>query len=213
MVLGRPWSVSDLKRLKQLYPNTTNAKIARILTRTERAIQHKALDLNLLKTSQFFRAQAIKSVAKQGYRLWSKQDLKQLRELYPIFPTREVAKRHGRTKKAVIHRAKILKIKKRSRPGMFGNNYKYLGETKEDKAIAILKSKGWELLMRGGYQTAYDAIMKRDGDVFAINIKFGKKFTESKKNLQRLFSSKHKPAIFYFTKEDRCYFMEVEALS
>jgi len=212
MAQGRKWTEEDLLKLKILYPNMNNAELARTLGRTKRAIQHKAIEFSLIKTSRFFTECSVKGLISQGNRPWHKEELEQLKSLYPSFPTREAATRLNRSEQAIMHKAHALKLRKKFRVGMYGNNYKHLGKGKEEEAISHLQSKGWKLLSKGGYQTPEDAIMERNGAVYAINIKFGKKFTESKENLERLFSIGHKVGIVYFTDQNQYYFMEIETL-
>lgn len=52
---GEEWTKADVKILKQVFRNKSNAEVAVLLERTPKSIERKAAKLNLKKTKKYLR--------------------------------------------------------------------------------------------------------------------------------------------------------------
>jgi len=97
--MRKSWSNNEVAKLKTLYgTGYTLDEIARILGRTKNSINNKLRRIGMAKRFK--------------ERLWSKEDDKLLKELYPVLPVNEVAKRLNRTVASVYNRAIRFGIRK-----------------------------------------------------------------------------------------------------
>ncbi len=108
----RPWNSVDRQHLKQLYGTRSDYDLGIILGRTEESIRREAQRLCLAKDKSFLRRQAGTSGVTRMPR-WSKEELRLLRELYPVTDNLEIARRlPGRTTKSVVSKAHDLGLRK-----------------------------------------------------------------------------------------------------
>jgi len=53
---GEPWSREEVRTLKSLFRNSSNAEVAVALSRTPKAVERKAAKLGLTKTKSYLRS-------------------------------------------------------------------------------------------------------------------------------------------------------------
>jgi hypothetical protein len=95
---GKPWSVADENRLRDIYPVTSQKECARLMGRTPKSIASRA---KLLKVRRI-----------RNYKRWAAVDDARIRKEYPNTPTAELAKLLGATLLALHQRAQRLGVKK-----------------------------------------------------------------------------------------------------
>ncbi len=105
-----PWSSADLHTLKRLYGTRTNEDLAVILGRTVSEIEEAARSLALAKDKGFRRRRGDGKPVRMPR--WTAEEVELLRDLYPDTPNLEIARRLGRTVKAVVSKANDLGLKK-----------------------------------------------------------------------------------------------------
>jgi len=101
---GRPWSKSDLEKLKILYPTTPNVKLGRILGRTCASVVTKAVILGITKEDRYKNRDC-------GDR-WSDEEIRILKEMYYTHTFEEIADVIMRTRDAIATKAVKLKLQK-----------------------------------------------------------------------------------------------------
>jgi Holliday junction resolvase-like predicted endonuclease len=225
-LVGRKWSKEEIEKLIEMYPNHSAFEIAQVLNRTLESVQVKADRLGLRKSHEYFvkkgKEKGKRSALLRGDKVWSELELEKLKKLYPVTPTKELAKIFGCTIDAIRGQAWLLKLRK---------NKKILGRTQferahkigvEGEAIAedFFRRNGWKIIERErnlGHKfgvTPFDFIVKTDkGEEYAINVKHGKYMhlkEETVNNLQRLT---YRAAVLYITSDKRFFFMPIIPLS
>lgn len=95
---------SRVRQFKLLYGRRTNRELAKHFGVTLAEVEETARRLCLGKDKATFKGNRMPR--------WSAEELEQLRELYPTTPNLEIARRVGRTVKAVVSKAHQLKLKK-----------------------------------------------------------------------------------------------------
>jgi hypothetical protein len=95
-VTGKPWSVADEKRLRDLYPVTSQKECARLIGRTPKAIASRA---KVLKVRRI-----------RNYKLWTAVEDARIRKEYPNTPSAELAKLLGTSLHALYLRAQKLGV-------------------------------------------------------------------------------------------------------
>lgn len=104
-----PWTRTDILELKQLYGSRSDADLAIILGRPETAIRKQSVALNLSKDKGFLRNIAGKPTKMPR---WDRKAESELRKLYPEHTNLEIARKLGRSVKAIISKAHNLKLQK-----------------------------------------------------------------------------------------------------
>mgnify|MGYP000906064762 CR=1 FL=1 len=86
----RLWSEKEVQMLKELYPEMSNAAIAKRLKRPKASVDKKGFDYNLKKSKDYRREVAKKN---NSYRRnsWKKEEIAQLKKLYKTHTYRELA--------------------------------------------------------------------------------------------------------------------------
>jgi hypothetical protein len=86
----RLWSEKEVQMLKELYPEMSNAAIAKRLKRPKASVDKKGFDYNLKKSKEYRREVAKKN---NSYRRnsWKKEEIAQLKKLYKTHTYRELA--------------------------------------------------------------------------------------------------------------------------
>lgn len=99
------WTEDELAQLRARYCVTSDAKLERMFARDIEEIDAKARELALGKDKRRFPG-AVKMPR------WSDAEVAKLRKLYPKLPSVEVARRLGRSHKAVTGKAEKLGLAK-----------------------------------------------------------------------------------------------------
>ena len=103
------WSKQEIKTLRRLYPHSTKHELIRSLNRTHHSIANMARILGLHKEfdDKFRPYRAIER------RLWSDEENRILKKMYPSHTAEEISPLIDRTSTAIIAQANKLKLKKR----------------------------------------------------------------------------------------------------
>jgi len=106
----QPWSKADIRKLKMLFPYTHNYQLGEIFNRTIQAIGAKARRLKLKKKYD----DDFKPKRKFGAKRWSDEEIKILKEMYPLHTTEEISDMIDRTAAGICGMAHRLKLRKLS---------------------------------------------------------------------------------------------------
>lgn len=101
----KEWSLDDLRDLRTLFASTEDEALVERFRRPVEEIHAQAQALGLAKNKGRF-------VGMRRMPRWDAAALEQLRELYPDFSNQEVARRLGRSVKAVASKASQLGLHK-----------------------------------------------------------------------------------------------------
>ena len=103
-----PWSKSDIQKLIELYPHRHNYQLAGIFGRTVSGIMGMAIRLGLKKRydDEFKPPGAFEQPS------WSDEEIRILKEMYPLHTAEEISDSIDRTASAIIARAQRLRLKK-----------------------------------------------------------------------------------------------------
>ena len=104
----KPWSKSDIKTLRRLYPHTPENQLARMLGRTPFGISGMADRLGLKKKYD----DEFKSNRPLELRRWSDREIRILKKMYPSHTAVEISDSIDRTAGAITTEAYLLKLKK-----------------------------------------------------------------------------------------------------
>lgn len=110
-LVDEPFSVDEVVAFKRLYGTRTDEDLALIFGRTVQSITGTATELCLSKDKAFLKRHADKPKPVRMPR-WTKEELGQLRELYPEVSNLDIAKKLGRSVKSVVSKAHNLGLKK-----------------------------------------------------------------------------------------------------
>jgi DNA-binding CsgD family transcriptional regulator/ribosomal protein L32E len=100
----KPWKLAEEDRLRLLFPIRQNAALAKLFNRSTESIKRKAAKLGLHKDigGGYVLPQLLRS------NVWKPEEVRDLKYLYPRKTSAEVARRLGRTRQAVVSKAKKL---------------------------------------------------------------------------------------------------------
>jgi hypothetical protein len=98
---GKPWSLPEEARFRQLYPTTESDELVTLFARTAKALNSRAKFLGLRK-----------AIGHGGKTPWTRKLDRQLRALYPETLTRDLAAKLGVSLLAAHQRAQKLGIRK-----------------------------------------------------------------------------------------------------
>ena len=104
-----PWSKSDLKTLRRLYPHNYNNRLVRIFDRTPDAIRTRARRLGLKRKYD----DEFKPYRSSKQTVWSDEEVRILKQMYPSHTFEEISDSIDRTASAIFGKAQKLKLKKR----------------------------------------------------------------------------------------------------
>ncbi|MFA6185997.1 MAG: hypothetical protein WC770_02130 [Phycisphaerae bacterium] len=102
-----PWTKDEIGELRRMYLNLSNGDIAKKLNRTKQAVQAKTRKLKLFGE---FKEQGLVRKTGSGVNRWSDSEIDILKKLYPEKSKDYIAKKLGRTKKAVEVMGRRLKL-------------------------------------------------------------------------------------------------------
>jgi transposase len=106
--IDKPWTKADIRNLIRMYPDIPNAVIGKKLGRTPGAILMRGFMLGLRKN----RFDTTKKRVFKNKRLWSKEEIQMLIELYPTMTSNKIAEKIGRSPASVKFRARVHRLKK-----------------------------------------------------------------------------------------------------
>lgn len=104
------WTRDEVMQFKKIYGTRTDEDLTRIFGRPQAEIERLAKEYALAKDKAFLRR--LKGDVATKMPRWTKEELEQLRELYPTRPNLDVAKALGRSVKSVVSKAHNLGLKK-----------------------------------------------------------------------------------------------------
>lgn len=104
----RPWSESDIKTMRRLYPHTSGNQLARMLDRTPFGISGTANRLRLKKKH----ADEFRTNRPLELRRWSEKENRILKKLYPSHTAVEISELIDRTAGAIVAHANYMRLKK-----------------------------------------------------------------------------------------------------
>jgi len=102
-----PWTKYEVKELRRMYLNSSNGEIAKKLNRTKQAVQAKTKKLKLFRE---FKEQGLVRKTGVGVNRWADREINILKKLYPKKSKDYIAKKLGRTIKAVEVMGRRLKL-------------------------------------------------------------------------------------------------------
>lgn len=109
--LGTDWTQAEEERLRRLFPLGRNDELAARFNRSRESIKKKARKLGLKKDY----AGGYRPYRPDPPNMWTKDDIRRLKKMYPEVPVKQVAKILKRSETAVISKAGDLGIKKKFR--------------------------------------------------------------------------------------------------
>lgn len=207
---GRPWTLREIRKLQQLYPERHARDVAQVLRRSTNSILAKAARLGIEKSPSFIARVAYESGKRlaqhQGNKLWSDDERSQLAALFPVRPNSDLARIFHCSEKAVRDQAHIIGVKK----SVFGALAWKRGVEGEEKAKDFFLQHGFRILEtgknRGGHLgwDAYDYIVESpQGTRIVVNVKYAHNSLQIKPmNLQRLFRLRLPVAFLLMTNDD-----------
>ena len=92
------WTQKEINILRKMYLNSSNGEIGKKLNRSCQAVQAKVKKLGLF---QEFKKQGLLRKAKNGMNLWAAEEINTLKKLCSEKTTEQIAKKLGRTSKAI----------------------------------------------------------------------------------------------------------------
>ncbi len=107
-----PWVRDEEILLKRIYPNRSDEDLEVCISRSRAQIAKMAARLCLAKDKRFTAAVASPSTAKTSMPRWSRDDVVNLRELYPDRENLEIAQTLGRSVVSVANKASQLGLRK-----------------------------------------------------------------------------------------------------
>ncbi len=102
------WSGRETARLKALYPGRSNDDLEVCLSRSAEEIECKALELCLRKD----KGAMLSGPGNTRMPRWTREEIEQLRQLYPTKQNLEIAREIGRSVTSVANKAHQLGLKK-----------------------------------------------------------------------------------------------------
>ncbi|MEW6330188.1 MAG: HNH endonuclease signature motif containing protein [Pseudomonadota bacterium] len=111
----RKWTAREIRLLRQRYAETPALEIAVALNRKRHEIYYQAGLLKLRKSRSFKSRFMKQQIAKNGPlwgRRWTREQIQQLRALYPDHPTKDIAKIIGHGVSSCYRMAKLCGLKK-----------------------------------------------------------------------------------------------------
>ena len=194
-MVGRPWTLVELRTLHQLYPRMHAWDVAKVVKRSTDGVLAKADRLGIEKSPDFVSHTAYergKRFAKRrGDKLWSDSERSLLAGLFPVHPNSDLANIFHCSEKAVSDQAHLMGIKK----SVFGRLAQKRGREGEEMAKDFFLQRGFQILETGknhggniGWD-AYDYIVSSpEGKRVAVNVKYAHQSLHIQPtNLYRLF--------------------------
>jgi len=130
--LGTEWTEAEVERLRRLFPLHQNDDLAKRFNRSRESIKKKARKLRLKKDY----AGGYRPYRPDSPNVWTKDDIRRLKKLYPAITAKKVAQILKRTEIAVVSKAGELGIKKK--PGSDKRHW-----SKEE--LRFLRKNFWEM--------------------------------------------------------------------
>jgi len=104
------WSQDEVSSFKRLYGGRTDEDLAIVFGRSVDTVRRLAERLRLAKDKAFLRKLAGAPATRMPR--WSRHEIERLKQLYPVLPNLEIAKKLERSVKSVVSKAHYLKLKK-----------------------------------------------------------------------------------------------------
>jgi len=207
------WGKDEIEQLRKLYPTHSAIELSKIFGRTPAVIRHKARSLGLGKTKEFLRQLGVKaSYARKKLRRWSLEDESKLKELWLKMSLKQLSKVLGRSKQAIWQKAQRLGLSSRGKARISGSSIVRKGALGERIAEGMFNELGYQVVKRGSSMTEFDFLVDKDGELYALNVKYGKWAALSSRNLRRLVGKHEKSAILYITHNKECFFLPIQKL-
>jgi len=197
------WTAFETEQLKNLFPALSNREVASKIGRTEQAVREKARRLHLEKKYK-------------RYDFWTGKEIETLRQQFPIKSAKEIAQFLNRTETSVELKARRLNLRKDRRQRGATSYIGFLGET---LAKEFLTETGWEIIALGeslgGNKgcTPFDIIAEKDGERFAINVKYMANrlgsFAITSRNLMNLVNMTTRTAFLVITPDKQFVLMPI----
>lgn len=139
-MVRRAWTTGELATLEEFYPNLPMPALSSMLQRTAPSIHGKAKDLGLRRSAEFLAGEhsgRVRSGERRGVatqfqkraatchgndqvpglvratkRPWTEFEEAQLKRLYSDTPSGAIARQLGRSRSAILNRAKEMKLKR-----------------------------------------------------------------------------------------------------
>jgi endogenous inhibitor of DNA gyrase (YacG/DUF329 family) len=212
------WSEEEIEKLKELYSNTSTTEVARFLGRTVRSVYRMASLLKLKKSKEYLSKLAKplgeKMAKAKGYRLWTEEEIEKLRRFYSTSTKEQLlAMFPDRPYYSITSKARSLGLRKEIEYRLGNRNWERGVLVGESLAEDFFSSNGWNIVKKGGPGDAYDFVVERDGNVFVVNVKYGRHISEREDNLKRLFIESGMPALLFITPEKEVFLLPIKKLA
>jgi len=144
------WTEDEIKFLKDNYPIKSNDDIAILLNKTKKAVDAKAIRLELKKDVSYIKSINTSRInAKWGDDLWTKQDIDYLSENFDILSNNELSSKMNRTVNSIqtmIQRLGLKRSKKYTKDFIEKECLKYV--TKQELKISDPNLYAWLYMNR-----------------------------------------------------------------
>jgi len=191
------WTNEEKDTLRLLWKSHTVMEIANILNRPRKSVQHKAMELGLIK-----------------YRKWDEKRIKTLRNLWNSEKSiADIASKMGISKALVSRMASKLQLKRK-----FSYPRHLKGFDGEKAAEKLFRQQGWRIVERGisrgrPHAPAFDFVVEtNEGKRYAINVKHGRNMAVSMRNIERLMRQQSPCAFLFITDNNKAFFMPITQL-